>query len=137
MIGLCLLLTDGHSDGGAFRRKEEEFEDDLEFKSKRPSNAFIAHSIVVYSADERQLTPASVRRARESLRLVCHSVDLVNDLQVGVLLAFAPSIRGYVLHHGALCALRRAFGVVIKRLISASLATPNKLTQPTTTIQTT
>ena len=66
----------GNSVGRTFRYKEEEFEDDLEFKSKHPSNMFIAHSIVVYNADKRQFMPANVRYARKNLHIICYSVDV-------------------------------------------------------------
>ena len=41
--------------GARFRYKEEELEDDVNFRDKRPSNLFIIHSIVAYNALSRRL----------------------------------------------------------------------------------
>ena len=47
--------------GRVFRYKEEELEDDLQFKSKHPSNVFVIHSIVTHSSDRKEFIHANVR----------------------------------------------------------------------------
>ena len=46
----------------------------------------------------------------------------LSPLQVGAFLTFAPPVRGYTLHQGSLHKLRRAFGIVLKRLNSNDLS---------------
>ena len=50
----------------------------------------------------------------------------LTPLQIGVFLTFAPPIRGYILNQGNLYKFRRAFGIVIKRLISDGLSDEEK-----------
>ena len=45
--------------GARFRYKEEELEDDVDFRDKHPSNLFTIHSIVTYNALSRQFVAAN------------------------------------------------------------------------------
>ena len=55
--------------GKSFHYKELEFEDDLDFKDRRPSNMFTMHSLVTYDADKREFIPPSVGHTRKSLHV--------------------------------------------------------------------
>ena len=68
--------------GKQFRYKDEELEDDLDFKRKHPRNVFVIHSIVTHSAEKMQFVPANVRYARRNLRFVCYSFDALDDYEL-------------------------------------------------------
>ena len=173
--------------GKRFRYKDEELEDDLQFKAAHPTNVFVIFSIVVYSAEKRQFLQANVRYAKKNLHFICYSLDAMDDyelipvksfysrvqernrfyqmlpleaqfgqsfnlhmnetqednydsstdymqgvtdshkifnltpLQIGVFLTFLPPTRGYILSQRNLYKFRRAFGIIIKKLISDGL----------------
>ena len=65
--------------GDWLRFKDLELEDDPEFKSRRPSNRFRTIHVAYYDGARRRFIPATVRRARRRLRLLCRSVDKVSD----------------------------------------------------------
>ena len=46
----------------------------------------------------------------------------LTPLQIGVFVTFAPPVRGYIVNQGNLYKFRRAFGLVIKKLISDGLS---------------
>jgi len=78
--------------GTRFKHKELEFEDDLEFKSTHPSNLFIIHSAVTYSADKNRFLPANVRYTTESLHFIFYSVDMLSDYEITPVASFEPKL---------------------------------------------
>ena len=79
--------------GKQLKHKQEELEDDVDFKDKRPTNVFIAHSIATRSAEKTQLLSASIRRARRSLRFACCSVDALNDDELTPVASLHPTLQ--------------------------------------------
>ena len=65
----------------------------MDFTEKHPTSVFIAHSIVTYAAEKTQLAPANARRATRSLRLVCRSVDALDDYETTPVKPFHSSLQ--------------------------------------------
>ena len=72
--------------------KELELEDDLEFKSKHPSNRFRIYSIVNYNGSRRRFINASVNYASRNLYFVCNSVDAPSDYESTSAKSFHPKL---------------------------------------------
>ena len=79
--------------GKQLRCKDEELEDDLDFKRKRPTSVFVIHSIATRSAEKTQFVPANVRHARRSLRFVCCSIDALDDYELTPVKPFHSSLQ--------------------------------------------
>ena len=79
--------------GARFRYKEEELEDDVNFRDKRPSSLFITHSIVAYNALSRQFVTANNRYSKRNLHFIFYSVDDVNDFEIVPVASFEPSLQ--------------------------------------------
>ena len=76
----------------SFKRKELEFEYDLDFKAKHPSNRLITHSLVTCDGANKKFIPSSVRYTRKSLHFICYSVDLSSDYELMPALSFQPKL---------------------------------------------
>ena len=79
--------------GAMFRYKEEELEDDVNFRDKHPSNLFIIHSIVTYNALSRQFVTANNRYSKRNLHFIFYSVDDVNDFEIVPVASFEPTLQ--------------------------------------------
>ena len=79
--------------GARFRYKEEELEDDVDFRDKHPSNLFIIHSIVTYNALSRQFVAANNRYSKRNLHFIFYSVDDVNDFEIAPVASFEPTLQ--------------------------------------------
>ena len=75
-----------------FKYKELELEDDLDFKSKHPSNRFRVHCLVHYSGSKRRFLNKSVNYARRSLYFICYSVDEPYDYELAPIASFHPKL---------------------------------------------
>ena len=78
--------------GKSFKYKQEELEDDVDFKLKRPTNAFTIYSIVAHHAEKTQFLSANLRYARENLHYICYSVDAMNDYEIMPVASFQPAL---------------------------------------------
>ena len=76
--------------GESFQCKELELEDDLGFKTRRPSNKLIARSVAARDGVKRRFTPASFRLAWKSLCFTRHSVDVLHDYKLAPSLSLHP-----------------------------------------------
>ena len=79
--------------GKQFRYKNEELEDDLIFKRKRPTNVFVVYSIVTYSADKMQFLPANLRCSKRNLHFLCYSMDAVDDYELIPIKSFHAALQ--------------------------------------------
>ena len=77
--------------GKTLHYKEQEFEDDDQFRIRNASNAFIIHSIVAHSAERSKFLSANVRYARRNLHFVFYSVDDINEYVVTPVASFYPN----------------------------------------------
>ena len=78
--------------GKSFKYKEEELEDDMEFKIKHPTNVFTIYAIVTYHAEKMQFLSANVRYTRKSLHYICYSVDTISDYDIMPVASFQPAL---------------------------------------------
>ena len=78
--------------GKWFKYKELELEDDLDFKSKHPSNRFRVHCLVHYNGSKRRFLNKSVNYARRNLYFICYSVDDPYDYELVPIASFHPKL---------------------------------------------